>query len=303
MNVPDDVCSWFKEQFAQCNQRISQKISLNPNTHEPSLDMTFVEHFSQLSAPRTLSSGWTVRIDTHFLGGLRHYLGKWEIADIGLIVHYTKGSEHLHSKAAVLQSKRLYPKNKNIKEDVVEDYMIGMARLSDPEDFRVPPHHGATFDFNDECAYGALKVSDEQWKAIKDYTEKSKVPVYYQFYNPLNIPYSASVPFSGSPDIDTSVGLGTRIVPSADIFKRLGGMTPGSSPKISDLSGLQDAAQYFGWSLEYFVAGLLIPCIEGYRYKSLADENIERLFYRRSGAIASAVAFTLEAPEDWKMED
>ena len=97
MNVPDDVCRWFKEQFANCNQRISQKISLNPGTQEPSLDMTFVEHFSQLTAPRTMPSGWTVRIDTHFLGGLRHYLGKWEIADIGLIVHYTKGAEHLHS--------------------------------------------------------------------------------------------------------------------------------------------------------------------------------------------------------------
>ena len=203
----------------------------------------------------------------------------------------------------MLQSKRLYPKNQGIKEDIVEDYMIGMARLSDPEDFHVPPHHGTTFEFNDSCTYSALKVRDEQWKAIKKYTEDSKVPVYYQFYNPLNIPYTVSVPFDGSTKVDTTLGFGTRIVPSQALFDRLEGMADGSSPKISDLIGLQSAAQYFGWSLEYFVAGLLIPCIEGYRYKSLGDANIERLFYRRSGAIASAVSFTLEAPEDWKIED
>jgi hypothetical protein len=49
--------------------------------------MTFVEHFTQFGAPRRFGSGWTVRIDNHFLGGLRHWYRRWEIADIGLLVH------------------------------------------------------------------------------------------------------------------------------------------------------------------------------------------------------------------------
>jgi hypothetical protein len=299
MNFPPDVLDWFKREFAACNRRISRKISLNPNTPEPSLDMTFIEHFSQVAAARTLASGWTIRIDTHFLGGLRHFYGKWEIADIGLIVHYTRGNQHLHSKAAVLQSKRLYPKNLSVKEEVEEDYIIGLARLSDPEDFSRPLHHSTDFEFDERCPYKAISVGDNQWKAIKAYVSKTKVPVYYQFYNPLTIPYSVSVPLTETPNLGDYAEFGTRIVPANDLIAKLDAKPDGFSPTPKDLEGLQNAAKYFGWSLEYFVAGLLIPCIEGYRYKRLDDEDVQRLFYRRSGAIAGAVAFSLESPEGW----
>ena len=60
--------------------------------------MTFIEHFTQYGAPRRFNSGWTVRIDTHFLGGMRHWERRWEIADIGLLVHYRQNNQLVQSK-------------------------------------------------------------------------------------------------------------------------------------------------------------------------------------------------------------
>jgi hypothetical protein len=42
--------------------------------------MSFIEEVSQHSAPVAFSSGWLVRLETHFLGGDR-YWGRWEIAE------------------------------------------------------------------------------------------------------------------------------------------------------------------------------------------------------------------------------
>src|SRR5262245_56370190 len=98
INLPEEIIDWFREVFSECNQRIARKLCLVPSSPEESLDMTFVEHFTQFGAPRRFGSGWTVRIDTHFLGGLRHWYRRWEIADIGLLVHYRRGGKLLQSK-------------------------------------------------------------------------------------------------------------------------------------------------------------------------------------------------------------
>jgi hypothetical protein len=116
--IPADVIRWFRTVFAQCNRKLARTMSIVPNVAEPALDMALIDHLTQYGAPQVLDSGWTVRVDTHFLGGLRHFSGKWEIADIGLLVHYRKNGKVLRSKAAVLQSKRLYPKAGAVKEEL-----------------------------------------------------------------------------------------------------------------------------------------------------------------------------------------
>ncbi len=51
-----------------------------------------------------------------------------------------------------------------------------------------------------------------------------------------------------------------------------------------------------GWTLPEFMADELVACREGYRYEE-NDNAIFNVFNRRSGAIAAAIALTLEAPE------
>jgi hypothetical protein len=70
--------------------------------------MCFIAEVSEHSAPVKFSSGWLVRLETHFLGGGR-YWGRWEIADIGVLVVFRRAAVVQQTKIALLQSKRLYP--------------------------------------------------------------------------------------------------------------------------------------------------------------------------------------------------
>src|ERR1700744_6718 len=105
---PREVISYVRSVFGQANKRISEKIARVPNCSEPSLDLTLIEHLTQFAAPYVVAPGWVVRLDIHFLGGLRHFR-HWEVADIGLLVFAKQGSTVVAQKVALLQSKRLYP--------------------------------------------------------------------------------------------------------------------------------------------------------------------------------------------------
>lgn len=159
-DLPADVVDWVTGIFRQCNERLSEKLSNNPNIPEESLDTTWVEHFSQFATPLTLTSGWTVRIETHYLGGLRHfpdpeffYRG-WEVADIGVLLFVRRGGRVVGRKAALLQSKRLYPTNERVREEHRIDYAIGFAGLADPEILNSSIAVEIDFTFNDGCCFG-----------------------------------------------------------------------------------------------------------------------------------------------------
>lgn len=76
------------------------------NTHETSLDLTVIEQLSQVASPLRFSGEWLVRLDTHYLGGGRHF-GSWEIADLGVLVVFRRRGVVERVKVALLQSKRL----------------------------------------------------------------------------------------------------------------------------------------------------------------------------------------------------
>jgi hypothetical protein len=65
--ISPDVLDWFRNVFAAANAKVSNKIARVPNAPEESLDMTLIEHLSGYGVPHLLQSGWTVRIDAHFL--------------------------------------------------------------------------------------------------------------------------------------------------------------------------------------------------------------------------------------------
>lgn len=58
IDFPRDVTDWLHHVFSECNIRITEKLSNNPNIPEESLDLTWIEHLSQFSSPITLQSSW-----------------------------------------------------------------------------------------------------------------------------------------------------------------------------------------------------------------------------------------------------
>ena len=51
------------------------------DTSEETFDLTWIEHVGRYSSPTIFASAWTAKVETHYLGGLRHFR-TWEIADM-----------------------------------------------------------------------------------------------------------------------------------------------------------------------------------------------------------------------------
>jgi hypothetical protein len=298
LNIPKDVTAWFQKIFLECNERISNKLSNNPNLAEESLDHTWIEHLSQYSSPLTFSSAWTVRLDTHYLGGLRHFYN-WEIADIGLLVFFRRAGQIIRSKVALLQSKRLYPTNNLVREELPVDYGIGFARLADPEDIRVSLGWQSEFSFTKASRYGALLAGSGQLRAINAYQRKHKLAVYYQLYNPWTLPFVQRIPLVKYAKPTGPLALGTRVIPATAVHGALHDKAKGYKPTLIDFERLCGAGEHrFGWRLEFFIADLLLQCQEGSLFENISEDRIQAMFYRRSGAISAAIAINIELPNE-----
>ncbi len=177
VNLPTEVVDYVRSIFAGCNDRVSEKLSRMPTTHETSLDLSLIEAVSLFATPQRVGSNWVVRLDTHYLGGGRHF-GEWEIADIGFIIVFRRrGIVHLR-KVAVLQSKRLYPNEQAPEEDTPLDYMIGFGRLMQGDESDFAAMEERAFHFAEPSVYRQLKVDDRQYRAIRDYEAKYSIPVH-----------------------------------------------------------------------------------------------------------------------------
>jgi hypothetical protein len=295
LDLPSDVTTWLRQIFHACDLRITEKLCNNPNIPEESLDLTWIEHLSHYSSAVTLASRWTVRVETHFLGGLRHFYG-WEIADIGILLFIRHGNRIERSKVGLLQSKRLYPTSNTVIETGRIDYEIGFARLADPEDLAHSIAVQAEFEFNAGCQYGALMAGSDQVKAIENYEHTNKLAVYYQFYNPWMVPFVQRVPLASYRQAGDTLSLGTRIIPAKGVHACLARKANGHRPTLNEIAGVMEKPYAFGWPLDYFVADLLLKCREGSQFENISDDRIQNLFYRRSGPIAAAIAITIEMP-------
>lgn len=292
---PAAIHRYVRKIFADANRRLCEKIARVPNCSEPSLDMTLIEHLSQHSGPHVAAPGWIVRIDVHYLGGMRHFFG-WEIADIGLLLFAKQAGTVVSKKVALLQSKRLYPNQHGIIEESDEDYHIGFGRLLPGASLMPSMARPHTFRFTDRSAYKALRVDDEQYKAIELYEENRKIPVHYLMYNPWSIPSSYHYPIAAISKLGAKANGGARVISSSQLRTTLLGRKKGYSPTFGNLRGSVSVAtsRAHGWRLENFVSDQLMKCKEGQVFESLEDENIFALFNRRSGPIAAAVAVTIE---------
>lgn len=301
--LPPDVRRWVRDVFASCNTRIAGKMSRIPTAHETSLDMTFIEHFSEFAAPVRFPSEWMVSIDTHYLGGMRHF-GNWEIADVGLLFVFRRGGKVVLTKVALLQSKRLYPVEDSFNEDHPLFYAVGFGRLMPPDQPFNEIVAPRAFSFNQTSKYKALLVGDEQYEAIRKYEMAFKIPVHYLLYHPLTIPWTVTLPLTEISTDTTGVDVGCRVVPAADVRKALTNKSKGYSPVLGDLQFLlpepfTEQANAAGWRLEDFATELVLTCKQGYVVENAAtNEGLFRIFNRRSGPIAAAIALTFDSPPE-----
>ncbi len=301
--LPEAVKDWVRSAFRQVNERTARKLTRIPTTHETSLDLTVIEQISQFATPFRVVSDWLVRIDTHYLGGGRHF-GEWEIADLGILIVYRRSGIVQRTKIGLLQSKRLYPDELTVEaEDHPIDYMVGFGRLlhSDSE-FRAATKD-RRFHFSTESKYRALEYKGEQYARVLEYQEKEKIPVHYLLYNPLRIPAEAVVPIAAFRQEDESCEVGCRIVSAGqlDAAMRFLERKLGDSPSFSDMvhaSSMLDQGEGGGWRLEHFIVGLLLGCKEGYQGGTdpTRDRGLLRVFGRRTAPIAAAISITIDGP-------
>jgi hypothetical protein len=226
---------------------------------------------------------------------MRHW-NFWEVADIGILVFFRQRGRIEKSKVALLQSKRLYPSTNTVREDDIVDFQTGFARLADPELLKQAVAVQAEFRFSEQCKYGALEGESDQIKAITEYQNAEKIPVYYQFYNPWAVPFVQRIPLTryGRPAGDLE--LGTRIIPSAQIHHLLGQHAARHKPSLAEIKAIGWNGEY-GCPLEIFVTDFLLGCKEGAVFQNIGEERIQNLFYRRSGPISAAIAVWIEGPE------
>jgi hypothetical protein len=304
--IPDDVRGRLRQVFADCNARVAKTISDMPTTHEVALDMTLIQHFIGLAAPCTLTSGWTVRIATHYLGGGRHYgewgnyPRRWEVADIGVLVMFREAGKLVRTKVALLQSKRLYPNEQEWEEDTPIEYGVGFRRLFESDDDWGDVAAPRRFSFTEDSRYKALHIGAKQYNAMTSFENQQHVPIHYMLYHPLQIPSAVAIPVEAPRSDNDECEVGCRIVPAANLRAAAANWPVGYSPAYSELrDGLGEpfiADHAVGWALENFVADLLIECDEGYIAEGADDAGLNYVFYRRTAPISSAIAITLDAP-------
>jgi hypothetical protein len=303
LSIPQAVVNWVRGVFAEVNHRTSVKLSRNANVWETSLDMTVIEQLSQFSAPFKFPSNWIVRIETHYLGGGR-YWGRWEVADLGILIVFRRSSQVLATKVALLQSKRLYADEiENAAEDIELDYAIGFGRLLESDSEYRSVVKPRTFHFSSQSRYRALEYSGDQYKAILKYTQDTSIQVHYLLYNPLTLPWTVVVPvINGSTPKSTEETVCCRAIGAGvlDTKLRAASVAAGDNPSFAQICGADPhRPDLDNWRLETFVADLVLGCKEGYLAGKtpFEDEGLFRVFNRRSGPISAAISVTIDAPE------
>lgn len=294
--IPDEAINWVRGVFAAANSQVSGTLSRIPTHHEPELDMLLISALNQAPAVADVS-GWTVYIQTHFLGGRRHFYN-WEVADIGLLIIFRDRGKILRIKVGLLQSKRLYATETKQLPDHKKKFKIGFATLlHEPEVFRQLAA-GRTFTFDESSQYLAISNGDEQQHVLSTYQKMSTIPVYYLLYNPVDVPWSATVPATALPLLPP-LKVGCRVVPADTLISAMSASPQGYNPRFKDVVALGAPfveAHVGGWRLEHFVADLMLRCSEGHIASGETDHVLEQLFYNRSGPISAAIAITVEAP-------
>lgn len=294
--VPSDVLERLTHIFGDCNDKVTGVLSRIPTVHEEALDQQLIGFLAQLGPISTPTSGWMISIETHFLGGGRHFK-RWEIADIGVIISFRRGAQVIWSKAALLQSKRLFPTGSTYEaDDERARFQWGFGRLLQGY---IPLGGQTDFVFTRESRYESLDLNGAQANRISAYEGEFRIPVHYLLYNPVVIPWSRALPATPPEPVLPTTEIGCRVLRASTLnVLQVARVTKPSYDEIASLDAPHSFAPFAaGWRLEDFVVTLVLGCHEGRILEPSFDEAMELLFYRRNYPIAAAFAVNLDMPE------
>lgn len=298
--LPEDVIEAARAAFSDANDRVSHLLMRQPAMHEEGLDFHLVSKLDEVGA-QVLPSGTALVIETHWLGGRRHY-GRWEISDIAVVIAVRVQGGLIARKVALLQTKRLYSKEIPVDQTDRSDYEIGIGRLVDRTDKAKPLFLQRQFSFTDKCVYGAMSAGSEQVQRIDEYVSERGIPVYYALYNPPRVPSKGLHPHtSGYAPLDENE-VGCRVLKREEVDSVLFEMPAGATPSFSEMRNPNRQSKFdpfavHGWRLESFVADEVMRCREGRLFEDAQDEVLAGLLYRRSAPITAAVVMTVDLPE------
>lgn len=298
--IPEDVKKYVKRHFAKCNKGVAEDLSLFPAIHEESLDMNLIGYWSKFQGPVKLNSGWTVRVDAHFIGGGRHF-GTWEVADLGIMLVFRRKGKVVRSKMAFLQSKKFYANSLLFKKDNPYIRRFGMGRLLVTEDEHKEIITPRILHFSEASKYNALEKDNEQQQAMKSFQERFGMKMYYLLYNPLAIPHSIKMPVETQPKLGKNK-IGCRIIPKDFLDEALATYPSKHKPSFGDikymLSGeFLDKRHDAGWRLEYFIVDLMMACKEGIVDDSPNFDTMVRFMNDKRAPMSSSLSITFDSPE------
>ena len=292
INIPDDVIVWFRDAFAEANRIVAENLLNVPNIREPTLDDAFVQALIPRSAPTLLASGAIVRMDIHNLGGLRR-VTRWEVADIGIVVFVFQGGNVVARKIALLQAKRLFPRNKAVDDDDPVGFQYGFNALLRRDPSPVSMALVRKFNFDTKCVYGAVSAGSDQMEAIDNFVKRSGHSVDYLLYNPPSLPVSIVYPLTSRQTVNLHPPTGCRVVPLAAMHAVLATLAEGKSPSFGQIA---EHTKDAGWRVEHWAADLLLKCKVGRQYDATQEDAILPIIERRSGPIGAAIAVSIELP-------
>jgi hypothetical protein len=299
-SIPDDAIEFTRNAFAQANAKVSMLLLRQPSIHEESLDFHLIASLDEIGPHLMPDSQAAVEIQTHWLGGRRHF-GNWEIADIALVVIVRTAGVLVARKVALLQSKRLYSREIPVSTLDRSDYEIGIGRLIDRIEPLVPLSTRRAFSFSDACVYGAMTAGSDQVRRIEQYQDERKIPVYYTLYNPPRMPFEGFIPRLVDEPEDRRIDLGCRVITATDAHAILSALPVGKPPSFAELVASSRSIdskvhEPRGWRLEGFVADDVLRCRQGRVFDDAQDEDLATLLYRRSAPITAAVVIAIELP-------
>lgn len=302
--IPEDVIQFARDIFAAANSEATMTLARQPAAHEEHLDFQIFAALDRVGPRIVPTSNAAIEIDTHWLGGRRHYGGRWEIADIGIVIVLRRGGRLIWRKVALLQSKRLYSREIPVVELDRSDYEIGIGRLVDRTEPIAPQTQPRTFEFTPECVYGAMTVASHQVRVIEDYMRQYHMPVYYSLYNPPRMPYQGKVPrIAALPLEQEDIALGCRVMTAQDVHAALGRLPFGRTPQFRELVVVEpptsvDQYRDHGWRLESFVADEVLRCRHGRLFERDHDSDLHALLYERTAPIASLIQISIDLPAE-----
>lgn len=304
--LPEDVIDAVRGAFSAANDAVSELLMRQPAMHEEGLDFHLVSKLDEVG-PLLVPSGAAVVIETHWLGGRRHW-GRWEISDVAIVIAVRVGGGLVARKVALLQTKRLYTREIPVETRDRSDYAIGIGRLIDRTDPVVPLFKQRQFTFTGGCLYGALNAGSDQVEHIDSYVAGRDVPVYYALYNPPKVPCVGLYPRVAKGETPDENQVGCRVLRRREVHGVLEKLPNGTSPSFGSLKAPGRREQFdeyadHGWRLETFVADEVMRCREGRLFEEAQDEVLWSLLYRRDAPIASAIVVTIDLPEDTLGQD